>query len=239
MKLILCGGGSGEQNILANQKLNEIIDNNKPILYVPLAMDEKDFPYDGCYEWITGELKNVEKSGIDMVTTFEELASKNYNNYGAIFIGGGNTYKLLKGIKESGVLKKIKEYIENNGVIIGGSAGAVIFGKDINIISVMDPNNVKLNDTRGFDLLSGASIFPHYTNTKFRLTEEENIERHKLFTNYICEYSKNIGKVIAIPEEDAIYVTDNDMEIIGTRSYFIGENGNIKEYQIGNKKKVL
>lgn len=41
MKLILCSGGSGGQNTLANQKLNEIIDNNKPILYIPLAMMKK------------------------------------------------------------------------------------------------------------------------------------------------------------------------------------------------------
>ena len=27
MQLILCGGGSGDQNTLANQKLNEIIDH--------------------------------------------------------------------------------------------------------------------------------------------------------------------------------------------------------------------
>ena len=40
MQLILCGGGSREQNTLANQKLNEIVDHNKPILYIPLAMDE-------------------------------------------------------------------------------------------------------------------------------------------------------------------------------------------------------
>ena len=39
MQLILCGGGSGEQNTLANQKLNEIIDHTRPILYVPLAMN--------------------------------------------------------------------------------------------------------------------------------------------------------------------------------------------------------
>ncbi len=40
MQLILCGGGSGEQNKLANQKLNEIIDHTKPMLFIPLAMDE-------------------------------------------------------------------------------------------------------------------------------------------------------------------------------------------------------
>ena len=48
MKLILCGGGSGKQNYYANKKLNEIIDHNKPLLYVPLAMDESDHPYDSC-----------------------------------------------------------------------------------------------------------------------------------------------------------------------------------------------
>ena len=38
MKLLLCGGGSGEQNALANQKLNEIIDHTKPILYILLYL---------------------------------------------------------------------------------------------------------------------------------------------------------------------------------------------------------
>lgn len=125
--------------------------------------------------------------------------------------------------------------IMSKEVIIGGSAGAVIFGKDINIISKMDPNDVNLTDTKGFDMLSRISIFPHYTNTKSRLTEEENIERHTTFTNCICEYSKNIGKVIAIPEEDAVYVDDDNIEIIGTRPYYTSENGNIIEYQIGSK----
>ena len=36
MQLILCGGGSGEQNTLANQKLNEIIDYVRALLYFQL-----------------------------------------------------------------------------------------------------------------------------------------------------------------------------------------------------------
>ena len=118
MKLILCGGGSGEQNYYANKKLNEIIDHSKPLLYVPLAMDEVDHPYDSCYEWITKELSQVQLSGIDMVRSFEELAQKDYNDYCALFIGGGNTYKLLKGLKESGSFEKIKEYIKNSMPIV-------------------------------------------------------------------------------------------------------------------------
>ena len=44
--------------------------------------------------------------------------------------GGGNTYKLLKGIKDNGMYNKIFDYMKNNGIIIGFSAGAIIFGKE-------------------------------------------------------------------------------------------------------------
>ena len=114
MKLLLCGGGSGEQTIEANKKFDEIINHNKPLLYVPLAMDENKHPYDGCLEWITGELSNVNISSIEMVRTFEELASKDYNNYCAIFIGGGNTYKLLRSCKEPVHIPAIKKAIDTN-----------------------------------------------------------------------------------------------------------------------------
>ena len=229
MKLLLCGGGSGEQNYYANKKLNEIINHNKPLLYVPLAMDESDHPYDSCYEWINEELTQVQLSGIDMVRSFDELAQKDYSNYCALFIGGGNTYKLLKGIKDSGTFGKIKEFINNGGIVIGGSAGAVIFGYDIDIISAMDPNDVALTDTKGFNVMNGVSIFPHYTNKKSKLSEEENLSRLNNFTNAIKSFSMINGDVIAIPEEDAIFVNEGELEILGNRPFFYFKNGESQE----------
>lgn len=236
MQLILCGGGDGKQNTQANQRLNEIIDHTRPILYIPLAMDEKVHSYDSCYEWIKGELRNVDIPSIEMVRTFEELASKDLEKYAALFIGGGNTYKLLLGLKSTKAFANIKNYLNNNGIIIGGSAGAVIFGYDINIISSMDLNDVNLIDTKGFDMLSGISIFPHYTNKKSTLTEQENEKRLIDFTNSIINFSKTVGEVFAIPEEDAIYVNDNSIEFLGTRPYFIFKNGIMEKYEIENNK---
>ena len=63
------------------KKLNEIIDHNKPLLYVPLAMYESDHPYDSCYNWITEEFSEIQLSGIHMVRTFEELSQKDYRKY--------------------------------------------------------------------------------------------------------------------------------------------------------------
>lgn len=238
MKLLLNGGGGSKELKPAMEILNEIMDHRKPILYVPLAMDESDHPYDGCYEWFKNVITDMDVCGVDMARTFEEFASFNFDNYSSIFIGGGNTYKLLKGIKENGIFEKIQNYLNNGGIISGGSAGAVIFGKDINIISTMDKNDVNLIDTKGFDCLNGISIFPHYTNTKSRLTEEENRLRTEGFTNAINTFSREIGDVIAIPEEDTIYVNDDLIEIIGSKPYFEFKDGNIVEKNIEESKKI-
>ena len=225
MKILLCGGGSGDQTIIANKKFNEIIDHTKPLLYVPLAMDENKHPYDGCLEWITKEMSDVDIPNIEMVRTFEELANKDYANYCAIFIGGGNTYKLLKGIKDSGAFSKINEYIHNDGIIYGGSAGAIIFGYDINSCLVMDANDVNLEDTKGFNVINGKSIFAHYTN---EYTEEAHIK----FKNYLTNYSLNNEDVIALPEEDTIYIDNENITFIGTRPYYEFVDGIEKLHEI-------
>lgn len=232
MKLLLNGGGGSNELKPAMKILDEIMDHSKPILYVPLAMDESEHPYDGCYEWFQNVIVGMNICGVDMARSFEDFANFNFDNYSSIFIGGGNTYKLLKGIKENGIFEKIKDYFNKGGIITGGSAGAVIFGEDINIISTMDRNEVELKDTKGFDCLNGISIFPHYTNTKSKLTDEENEIRTAGFTNAITVFSKEKGEVIAIPEEDTIYVHDGMYEIIGTRPYYIFNNGKMEKVNL-------
>lgn len=228
MKLLLNGGGSNEDLVLTMTKLNELIDHSKPLLYIPLAMDEEEHPYDSCLEWFNSQLTNVEISNVEMTKTFEDLAALSLNNYSAIFIGGGNTYKLLKGLKESGAFSKIQDYIKNDGVVVGCSAGAVICGKDIDIIASMDPNDVGLTDTIGFDVMNGISIFPHYINLKSRLTDEENKTMIDKYTNSMIKFSLEKGNVYAIPEENTIYINDDLIEVIGPKPYYIVSNGNVE-----------
>lgn len=40
MKLFLNGGGCGKQTLTTYKEINKIINHDKPVLYVPLAMDE-------------------------------------------------------------------------------------------------------------------------------------------------------------------------------------------------------
>lgn len=174
-----------------------------------------------------------------MVESFQDLSEKNFDNYSAIFIGGGNTYNLLKGLKESGSFEKIRTFINNDGIVFGGSAGAIIFGKNIDSCGCMDSNDVELKDTTGLNVLNGFSLFCHYTNKKSKLSEEENKIRMDGFTSYLLNYSLNSGPVIGLPEEDTIFINNDKIEIIGTRPYYKFTNGNVEEKSIEGKKVLL
>ena len=222
MKLILNGGGDGKAVESARQLRNRVIDHRKKILYIPLAWPDPTCR--GCLEFMTGELADVEKAGIEMIRSTEELMSRNFPDYAALYIGGGNTYKLLRELKESGAFGKIRKYLtEEDGIVYGGSAGAIIFGKDLDSCNTDDENEVGLIDHTGFNMIGGYSLLCHYTS--------RNRERTELSRKYLLELSKT-KPVYAIPEEDTIYVEDGKMEFIGDRSYYEFTGGTVTERKI-------
>lgn len=236
MRLFVNGGGSGSSNEEIYNLINEIIDHSKPLLYIPLAMDNDKRPYDGCYEWIKNELKIIDVPSIKMVRSFEEMYNLDLNDYSFIFIGGGNTYRLLYGLKESNTFVKLKEYINNNGIVYGGSAGAVILGNDVSCST--DEDVFDLRDTSGLDVVNGYSIFPHYTNKKKNLSEEKNKKRLKNTTFRLEFYSKIKNKIIGLLEEDTIFITGNEISVLGTKPYYIFEKG-IKSIFYPNQNKMI
>ena len=227
MKVFICGGGSGEQTRRAVHRLNEVIRHDLPCLYIPLAMEEEH--YDSCYEWITGELSSVEIPGIEMIRSAEELSRKRLMDYSFLFIGGGNTFKLLNDIKRVHMFRPIREYLQNGGTAFGGSAGAIIFGEDLESCALDDQNEVGLKDTEGFDVLGGISFLCHFTN---RIPEHDRRSEE-----YLLKISDH-RKTYALPEEDTLFLTKNRLEEIVDRPYFIFENHQKTEVMPGNHKYV-
>lgn len=184
-KLIL-SGGTGKNN---EEKLNSLflkLVKDKPILYIPIARETKD--YSECYDWINSILKNKK---INMLVDFK-LQKIKLDDFGGIYIGGGNTFKLLKDIKESKFDKKLKDF---KGIIFGGSAGAIIFGKNIETAawgSIKDENKVKLKNLKGLNWVNGYNIRAHYL-------KKERDETSKFV-------KKTKTPIIALPEDSGIYV---------------------------------
>ena len=226
MKVFICGGGAGQQTVRALRRLNEVIDHARPCLYIPLAMEEEQ--YDSCYEWIAGELAGIKIPGIEMVRSAEELSRKHLADYSFLFIGGGNTFKLLYDMKRVNMFEPIRDYLQNGGVAFGGSAGAIIFGEDLESCALDDENDVGLKDTAGFDVLGGISFLCHFTN---RMPEQDRRSEA-----YLLQISGH-RKVYALPEEDTLFVNDSQVEAIIDRPYFIFENGRKTEVPVkeGNR----
>ena len=120
-------------------------------------------------------------------------------------------------MKDSGAFEKIQKYVADGGIVYGGSAGSIIFGKDINVCSYMDANEVNLKDTSGFNSLFGFSFTAHYTN--------KSKEKHTIATESLTQYS-NQEPVIALPEEDSLYTDGTVVKIVGTRPWYVFNKGN-------------
>lgn len=225
MKLYLCGGGSGKQILNALCSFSKKLDKSKPILYIPLAMESSK--YKDCYKWFESEIKMMNLYKFEMVESSLDLSKRDLLNYSAIFIGGGNTYKLLNEIKQYDNNRKLLDYLNAGGTVFGGSAGAIIFGNDINCCQLDDKNEIDLIDTKGFNLLNNYSILCHLKKSKLN-------RNCKFLENYSQKYS-----VIYLPEEDVIVVENNKISIIGNKKYIIFKDGKYTYHNSANLRRDM
>lgn len=224
MTLFLNGGGCGKQVKDSYALLKQKVDTSKPLLYIPLAMKKEKYP--SCLEWITGELAEFNISKIEMITSAKELCSKNLDDYAALFIGGGNTYKLLAELKSCDAFQKINAFLEEGGIVFGGSAGAILFGKMIDSCHHADPNEVGLKETSGFNKVFGTYIGAHYPNDDPAKTQKA--------TECFTELS-NDAPVIALPEEDTLVIDKNTVKVVGQKHYHIFKKGSVHQLEPNQK----
>lgn len=220
MTLFLNGGGCGEQVKESYQLFKKKVDTNKPLLYVPLAMEKEKYP--SCLEWISGELADIHFPKIEMITSATKLCTKNLDDYAALFIGGGNTYKLLAELKSCDAFSKINAFLEQEGIVFGGSAGAILFGKTIDSCRYADSNKVGLKEVTGFNKVFGAYIGAHYPNDNPIKTAEATAN----FTNLSFD-----TPVIALPEEDTLVIDKNTVKVVGQKHYHIFKKGSAQQME--------
>jgi len=102
MKLILTGGGQGEQTTEIDSLFASFLDKSKPLLYIPVAMDIEVHPYDECLEWLKSTFVPLGVDKFEMFTEekLDELNNLDLDNFSGVYIGGGNTFYLLNEMKK-------------------------------------------------------------------------------------------------------------------------------------------
>lgn len=213
MRLILNGGGSGE-DVKESYELFAKEVNGGRVMYIPLAWNHG--PCGECIHWFRSEMAPYGITDVDLITDAKQITKEKLKNVSGVFIGGGNTYKLLKYLKETPTFENLKEYIENGGLVMGGSAGALIWGRSIDtckddglgIKSICDQNLVNLQDTTGFDMLNGYSLLVHYKKEEEQIHATEHRVKRLLKEGY---------KLICLPEETSLWINGKEAKIIGPK----------------------
>lgn len=213
MRLILNGGGSGE-DVKESYELFAKEVNGGRVMYIPLAWNHG--PCGECIHWFKGEMAPFGITDVDLITDAKQITKEKLKKVSGVFIGGGNTYKLLKYLKETPAFENLKEYIENGGLVMGSSAGALIWGRSIDsckddglgIKSICDQNLVNLQDTTGFDMLNGYSLLVHYKKEEEQISATEQRVKRLLKEGY---------KLICLPEETSLWINDKEAKIIGPK----------------------
>lgn len=111
------------------------------------------------------------------------------NHIDVIYISGGNTFGILKKIKESRADKIILDYLSRGAVYIGGSAGAHIATRSVHHVSKYDVETFGLTDFSGLNLFDGILIC-HYSDLR------EN--------DYLTLTQKGEQNIIKLRDQDSI-----------------------------------
>lgn len=146
----------------------------------------------GAINWMSAALNAMGHHTIQAWET-PEASSGALDHVDVVAIPGGNAFLLLHELRSSGLMDTLRDHIDAGGSVYGGSAGAVLAGRDIGIAAIADTNDTKLESFRALDYLNGLDVLPHYEDDG-----EATARAH----------ARNTGRpVLCIPETSGVIST--------------------------------
>jgi len=118
------------------EELADFLGAVKRLVFVPYALAQRD---------LYGEKVRQRLAEIGVVAetaTADADGAKRLRDAAAIFVGGGNTFRLLKNLQDTGQLAVIRERAQEGMPYVGSSAGSVIAGPTIrttNDMPIVEP----------------------------------------------------------------------------------------------------
>lgn len=151
---------SNSRTILGQIFPNEI--QNKVLSYIPSNGIEDAGSY--IEEWRAIAQKCEAQFNVIDYSLHDSQQQSKLLSSNIVVISGGNTFNLLKKLRESGLDKSIKEFVEKPDFVLAGfSAGALVLTPTIAVCSLpnFDQNLVGLDDLSGLGIVD-FEILPHY-----------------------------------------------------------------------------
>lgn len=164
---------------------------------------------EGDHWWVRDEKNKLLEVGFDVdefsiTDMHSQDIEKKLNNKQVIYFCGGNTFYLLDQVIKTGCDGILKEKINNGVIYIGSSAGSMIVGTRIDLVSTID-DKLKAPDLKSTGLeIVDYSILPHWGS---------NIFHDEYLSGIESMYTEGV-KILPITNQQYLWIKENSVKII-------------------------
>lgn len=212
MNLVLYSGGFGRENKALALEVDALLRKrrNPVVTFVPTCSEDMDPDFRDCKRQLAGvKIRKFHCLPIDQPLTEEQ--EKTLFSSDGIFLGGGNTFYLLKSLRDRRLLDKFKAFVMRGGLLMGLSAGSIVLTPTVSTASVpsleADDNDVGLTNFKALGLVP-FEFSPHYEGGRKADSE-------------LLEHSRNIRRPIyACADGEGIVVRDGAIHFVGRVTVF-------------------
>jgi len=212
-KIVVIGGGEigNFETLPFDKRIVELTKKKHPkALFIPTASGEPD-GYIQNFNKVYGKKLGCKTDVLFLLKTKptkKELREKILSS-DLIYVGGGNTLKMMKRWRFLGVDKILKEAHKRGIVLSGISAGGISWFEagHSDSMSSYNPDNWDYIKVRGLGILRGIHC-PHFNS------QTRGIKRRKNFLNFMKKYSA-VG--IAIDNHCAMEFIDGKYKVLTTK----------------------
>jgi len=193
----LGGGGSADAEAAL---WTSMLHGNPRILYWPFALPANMLPT--AEGWLRSQL--TARVGHPALETWMSLAGHHpteMESFDLLFVGGGNTFRLLHHIRGHDFMQAVKSFVDDGGTYYGGSAGAVLATDTIRIADGHDPNDLGLTDLGALGLVHDVDLLPHYTEDQQAATAQWAVCHDAI--------------VLGVPNASGLLVTSEGIRVLG------------------------
>ncbi len=209
---------------------DEIIDFLRPVktvLFIPYALKDRN-----KYTNIARERMN--KMGINLYSIHQQKNPKEaVENAESIFIGGGNTFRLLNELYKNNLIGVIRKKVLNGGPYIGTSAGS-----NVACPTIKTTNDMPIVEPPAFEALNLVpfQVNPHYFDPDPN-SKHMGETREQRIREFVEE---NNTTVVGLREGAWIRIENNTAQLKGLAGAKIFRKAKLsREYKAGSKIKFL
>lgn len=193
-------------------ELQDFLGTARRVLFVPFAM----FDRDAYAEQVRARLRamNYSVQSLHSVVHAKHALARAE----AIFVGGGNTFRLLKTLYDCGVIPDMRRRVAKGTPYVGSSAGSIVACP-----TLKTTKDMPIVEPRSFDALGlvAFQISPHYldpdpSSTHMGETQEDRIQQF---------LEENREAVIGLREGSFLRVERGSIRLKGVRAARIFRRG--------------